>query len=427
MSKWYKLDNAAKLFPTVTSASYSSVFRIAAVLTEAVDPSALQRAADHIFDRFPMMFLKLRRGVFWNYFDAHRDKFTVREETDFPCAAIHPHENDGYLFKVLWHGHRVSVEMFHSLTDGSGSMEFLKSLLFYYFAFTGQGVDGEGKVLLAEEGASAGEFADSFARNYAPLPKGWRQTVKAERSFRVRGRPFEVYGSNVITGVTSAGAVLGLARAGGATLTSYLAALLIESIWAEQQKFASSQAPIVVAVPVNLRRMFPSGTLRNFFAVANVGMRVNSATSFGDIVSKITLQLREKTQKPALSAFIAENVSLERKLYSRFTPLMIKKALLMIGTDLRGESRKTISLSNLGNVPIPSGFLNKISHTEMVLYPTPKSPVNCAVCSLGDRLSISFSRTIAQTDIIRRFFGRLSELCGERIEIYSNDWGWGRA
>ena len=424
MSRWYKLDNAAKLFPTVTSASYSSVFRVSAALNEAVDGEILQKAAENIFDRFPMMFLRLRKGVFWNYFDTNRDKFTVQEETDCPCAEINPYENNGYLLKIIYYGNRVSVEMFHSLTDGGGAVEFLKSLLFEYFRFLGDDLDSEGKVLLADEGVSPAELEDSFSRFYAPEHRDKREAVKPSRSFRIKGATFEAHGNNVTTGIVSARELIKRAKAKNATVTAYLAVLLIHSIYTEQQKYTTSQAPIVVAVPVNLRKVFPSSTLRNFFAVANVGVTVaaESSMKLDDVIVETSRQLKARTDKQALQAFITDNVSLEKKLYSRFVPLFIKKILMMIGSDIMGESLKTISLSNLGSISVPTGFLSRVSHMEMNLYPTPKSPINCAVCSLGDKLAISFSRTIIESDIIRRFFGGLAEN-GLEVEIYSNDWG----
>lgn len=92
---WYTLDNAASVFPSITTVKNSSVFRIAAVLLEAVDKDRLQKAVDSIFDKFPMLFVKMRTGIFWNYFDSNGEKFLVKEEHSFPCDHINPFENNG--------------------------------------------------------------------------------------------------------------------------------------------------------------------------------------------------------------------------------------------------------------------------------------------------------------------------------------------
>jgi len=422
LNKWYKLDNAAKLFPPVTSEKNSSVFRVSAVLTETVDKEVLQKTVDHVYDRFPMMFVKMRRGVFWHYFDNNWDKFRVQEEKDFPCGVINPFENNGYLLKILYFNKRISVEMFHSVTDGGGAVELLKTILFYYFRFleNGDNADSEGKIILVDDGVSAGDMEDSFIR-YCEKVKYRKPRLKL--AFKIKGTPFEIYGNNVVTGVVSAEALNKLAKTKNATITSYLTALLIYSIYMARQKYTGDKHPIMASVPVNLRKAFPSGTLRNFFAVVKVGGKVDGATKFDDIVENITGQLKAKTEKSALKELIAHNIKLEKRVYSRFVPLILKKIFMLTAFNIMGETKKTVTVSNIGNIAVPSGFEAKINIMEAVLYPTPRSPLNCAVCSVNDKLAISFSRTITETDIIRYFLNYLSEHEGLDVAVYSNDWG----
>jgi NRPS condensation-like uncharacterized protein len=194
------------------------------------------------------------------------------------------------------------------------------------------------------------------------------------------------------------------------------------SIYTEQQKYSQSNKPIAITIPVNLRKVFPSKTLRNFFVAPNVSSCIGNDTDFDELVADITLKLKTITEKKSLQTLLTDNVSIEKRIYSRFVPLSIKKALIKIGSDIIGESRNTMTISNLGNVSVPSGFLQNIKLMEMNLYPTPKTCMNCAVCSLGDNLAISFSRSVMESDIIRRFFKSLAE-SGLSIEICSNDWG----
>ncbi|MDR2008959.1 MAG: hypothetical protein LBQ22_00560, partial [Bacteroidales bacterium] len=103
MAKWYKLDNAAKLFPSITNTKNTSVFRVSVLLNSEVDAEVLQRAADTALDRFPMMAVKLCRGLFWNYLDLNRNQFRVSEEKQYPCNNIDPKTNNGYLIVVLYY------------------------------------------------------------------------------------------------------------------------------------------------------------------------------------------------------------------------------------------------------------------------------------------------------------------------------------
>ena len=67
MKKWFKLDNAAKVFPSVTSKRRSNLFRLSFNLKEEIDPDALRQALVYTLNRFPSMKVKMKKGFFWYY------------------------------------------------------------------------------------------------------------------------------------------------------------------------------------------------------------------------------------------------------------------------------------------------------------------------------------------------------------------------
>ena len=420
MIRWYKLDNAAKVFPSVTSMKNSSVFRVSAVLKEKVDPDILQKAVDNIYDRFPILTVRLRRGVFWNYLDANKQKLLVEEERWYPCYPIHARLNNGYLIKIIYHKNRVSVEVFHSLTDGIGAIEFLKSLLYYYFIFSKKEIQPDGFILLADDDVKPSDNEDSF-RDYYQQSKS--KLGKNKDSYKIKGTSFESFGNNVVHGIVSASKLNEVARQKGGTITAYLTALLIYSIYQTRIKYDRSKRPAVVAIPVNLRKVFPSRTLRNFFGVVNIGAEVSKQTTFDALILKVNESLKDKTQKEYLQEIISGNVRLERYMAARFVPLFIKNIFVILGYNLLGENKKTISFSNCGNILLPQEMYDGIEYFESVLYSTPKSPINCSVCSVNDKLTITFTRTIEETDILKYFFSYLSGNAGLDVLIYSNSWG----
>ncbi len=66
-NKWYKLDNAAKIYPAISSPSKSSVFRVAVLLKSDVDPAILQEALSVTLPRFPTLAVKMKKGLFWYF------------------------------------------------------------------------------------------------------------------------------------------------------------------------------------------------------------------------------------------------------------------------------------------------------------------------------------------------------------------------
>jgi NRPS condensation-like uncharacterized protein len=420
MAKWYKLDNAAKLFPSITNTKNTSVFRVSVLLNSEVDAEVLQRAADTVLDRFPMMAVKLCRGLFWNYLDINRNKFRVSEEKQYPCNNINPKTNNGYLIVVLYYKYRISVEIFHSITDGSGAVEFLKSLVYYYLKFLGNAIETEGRILLSGEGVHIRDIEDSFHNYYRE--KRLSRKLRQEKAYRIKGKSFDTFGNNVVHGVLSASRLHDIAQQKGVTITSYLAALLIYSIQQTRINRAADDAPVTVVVPVNFRKLFPSQTLRNFFGAIIIGDKITSAGTFDELVVRVHKSLKEKTNKDHLNNIITEYVKLEKSSLIRFIPLFIKNILIRLGYTMWGQNKSTITLSNIGIILLPRKMHEFIDHFEAVLYPTKKIPVNCGICSFNDRLTITFTRTIIEAGILQHFFSFLSEN-GLDVEIYSNDWG----
>lgn len=416
MTKWHKLDNAAKIFPAINNSSNTSIFRVSMILNEPVQYEILQAATNMAIKRYPMLSVEMRKGTFWNFLNEHDATLEVQKESDYPCYPL----NNGRLVRVLYFNQRISVEVFHCLTDGLGAVEFLKTIVYQYLTLLGHEIDSEQLILLTDDLKSKYETEDSFQKYYTPTKK---QRPKDPKAFQICGTTIEPFGNNVIHGVVSSSQLNKAAKQKGATITEYITALLIYSIYSETMRYGIYKDPVVVAIPVNLRKLFPSRTLRNFFSVVNIGTSISENTTFDFILEEVSKQLREKTEKEKLNENIANNVYFEKNYLIKFIPLFIKNVGLKYSFDSLGDSRKTMTLSNLGNVKLPSEMNKYIKRMDVVLYPTTKSPINCGVCSVNDQLTITFTSRIVETEIIRHFFNFLATTTGLDVEIYSNDWG----
>ncbi len=420
MDRWFKIDNAGKIFRSVSKKTNTSIFRVSMILVEPVRGEVLQNALDIVLKRFPTLSVKLQKGVFWDYLNYNDQRLLVQKEEQYPCYPLKANDYKGYLLRVLYFDRRISVEIFHSLTDGSGAVEFLKTLVYQYLCLTGKLVACEGLILHPEELPNKYEMEDSFDKYYQPVPA---ERIAETEAFHIEGTPFEPYGNNVIHGVMAASRLNSIAKKHGSTITEYLASVLIYSIYSETMKFGIYKRPIRVTIPVNLRKVFPSRTLRNFFTVVNIGVNPSENLTFEAILEEVSLQLRRKLQKDNLNKVIASNIKLEKILVARFIPVFIKNIAMRYGFENFGENSKTITLSNIGSVRLPEAMSQFVSQTEAIIYPTLKSPINCGVCSVNDSLTVTFSRTIVEADIIRSFFNFLSLKSGLEIKVYSNNWG----
>lgn len=422
MDRWYKIDNTGKVFHAVADDSNSSVYRVAIIMKTCVNPQVLQEALDQVTKRFPTLAVKPRKGVFWDFLEENDEPLFVQEEKQYPCSPINPKNNNDYLVRVLYYQHRISVEIFHSLTDGYGAIEFLKSLIYQYLILQGEELTDVHGVLSPNVASNKYETEDGF-KKYFQSDRQPQSHEQAETALQIKGTPFDPPGVNVIHGVMQASKVNQFAKQLGCSVTELISAILIHAIYTETMKSGRYNEKIIIALPVNLRQQFPSLTLRNFFSVINVGSYVNDETTLENILETVSNQLRMKTTKEALQIEIDRYVQLQKRLSAKLTPLHLKYLAMRYGFYNFGERAKTTTISNLGNLKLPESMKPHVERMEVVFYPTRKSPINCGICTLNNKLTITFARSIFETDIIKSFFIQLVNLTGQDIEISSNEWG----
>ena len=87
--------------------------------------------------RFPSFATIVRKGVFWHYLDSVKRRFPINADKGVPCQSLRISSVGTQSLQVLYHANRISVEFFHVLTDGTGGMVFLKSLVAEYLNILG--------------------------------------------------------------------------------------------------------------------------------------------------------------------------------------------------------------------------------------------------------------------------------------------------
>lgn len=67
--RWRRLVIQRRFFRLIANEGMSQVFRISAVMKEEVQPELLQKALEDILPHIREFRVKLRRGLFWYYFE----------------------------------------------------------------------------------------------------------------------------------------------------------------------------------------------------------------------------------------------------------------------------------------------------------------------------------------------------------------------
>lgn len=421
LERWYELDNAAKIYPAIHNSRWTSNFRMSVTLKEQIDPALLQKALDKAVGRFPNFHLRLRRGLFWYYLEQNRNRAVVQPDVANPCQRLGSRREGYQLFRVRYFGGRIAVEVSHILCDGTGLMIFLKTLAAEYLKLSHQGLEipcREG-ILNCDEPSSPEEMEDAFKRYAAFRALKDRRESKA---YHFTGTQIPAEELNIVTGQLSVSQLSAKAKEYKVSITEFLTAVLIYS-YEECQKESSSRVelPVKVSVPVNMRKYYPSKTLRNFSLFVNPGIEPKYGEySFEEIVEEVHHFIRTNVKEKYLNAIMCKNLSSESNLVLRLVPLFVKNISLSMAFRLFGESRFSTTFSNLGIVRVPKEMEPFVERFDFLLGRQRYNDNVATMVTFGDTADISFTRKIKETEIERRFFTFLVRQ-GLHVKLESNN------
>ena len=418
--RWMRLDNAAKIYPAAQNRNWSNSFRLSATLTEKIRMDVMQSALDVTVRRFPSMAVRLCKGVFWYYLEELSEAPALSPEKGHPLEKMSARDVHKCALKVLVHENRVAVELFHSLTDGNGGLVFLKTLIAEYLEqLYGISVPSENGVLDRREEPHEGEMEDSFIKYKGDAALSRRDTD----AFRIKGTKDPDGFSTNTAFLLPVEAVHREAKKYGVSITAFLTAALTQAAIELQKKHVPDvrkQKPVKILLPVNLRKMFPSESLRNFVLYMTSEVCPNRGEySFDEICKIVAFQMGIEITPKHMRAKFTTNVNSEIMPIIKIMPLFIKNIVMKSVFLAVGERKSTISFSNLGMASVPDIMKDYITRFDFVLSPQATSPYNCSAISYGDTLYLHFIRNSVEPEYEMHFYRVLREL-GIPAKVESN-------
>ena len=392
------------------------MFRLSVTLIDSVDPSSLQMALEKTIRRIPSFQYRLKQGVFWFYFEKQESLPIVQSDAVNPLISIKARDEGYFLFRVRYYTNTIALETFHALTDGTGALTFLLTLLAAYLHIRYQAIiPSGGYILPLNESPCMDEMEDSFLRFI-----GTWGAVKAEKpAFHARGHLLPPHQLYILTGKIPVSVLKDKCKEHGCTLTTFLVAVIIEALQ-EQQAKIHTKKPLMVAVPVNLRPFFPSKTLRNFSSWMNIGVdsRMGRYT-LEELIDILQAQMRLCMNAKSLQARMSGTMRAARHPAFRILPSPAKQVILNIGDRVLGDACCSQSLSNLGSITLPKAMQSYVRGLRFILGRSRGKAGSGSCISLNGTLFLSFTRKIREAEFERLFFARLVEL-GVPVEIESN-------
>lgn len=418
--RWVRLDNAAKIYPAARRKNWSNVFRQSVTLVDTVDTDILKSALDITVKRFPSIAARLRKGVFWYYLQQVESAPEIREEYSYPLTYMSNDEMRKCAFRVIVFNNRIAVEFFHSLTDGTGALIFLKSLVAEYLEQRyNVEIPCENGIVSRRELPKEEELEDCFEKNAGNVPASRKDT----NAWHMYGEPQRDGFLNLTCFNISVKEALNMAHKYNSTLTVFMSAVIMKALLNlqnEKNPNIKRQKRIKLLIPINLRGLFPSATLRNFamYTIPELDPRLGDYT-FDEICKIIGHKMGTEFTVKHMSSVIATNVNDEKNPLVRLVPLPIKNAVMKAVFDSVGEKKSCLTLSNIGQVKVPKEMEKYIKRFDFILGVQAEAPYNCGMLSFGDTVYINFIRNIKDAELERHFFAVLQEL-GLSATVESN-------
>ena len=404
-----RLDNAANIYPASMSKEYCSLYRMVITMAENIDVTILQDALTTVAERIPTFRCTLKAGAFWWYLDRCEAKPLVRPLK--PLKSFRFKEQDGLLYRVSVNGKELSLDVFHALADGNGSMVFLMTLAGEYVRQRyGTAIQYNYLVLDPKDRPVYAEVEDSFKTVFSGRHGQLEKNVDA---YHIRGTVMPFGTVKDLRVEMQADAVRQVGKRYDCTVTELLTAAMLYALQQEHRMDDSKKKRSVlkVSVPVNLRPLYHSRTVRNFSSYVNLGVDVKDGyLTFEEMVKAVKAQKAHDLKKENLEPKIAANVELEEMLVVRMLPLIFKHPIIDVINLLHGDRFCSQTLSNIGNLNVPKALLPYIQSVDFALGRQRGNSGAVSCVSYNGRLCLHMTRKIYRDRFEQAFLYQLQRL-----------------
>ena len=405
--RWRRLDNSAKIFPMSTGEKYSTVFRLSVILKNDIQPEILRKAVIKTLEKYEVFKVSMKAGAFWYYLEENNKEPIVEEEQDYPCKYINPKRNRGYLFKVTYFKNKINIDIFHALTDGNGGATFFREIVYTYLemCYPDELKQENRKIRKIEY-----DIEDSYIKNYN---KKINTSVFNHRAYELKGSKIKLGAVSAIHQIIDLEQLKKECEKYDATITQYLTAVLMFSIYSENYK---GKKPLKICIPVNLKKYYPSKTISNFFSF--IMIEKNKENNFDKIVSFVKKEFKEKLSEKEVLKTMSANVKLGNNILIKSIPLILKNIIVRL-SYLEIRKHSTITYSNIGRIGIMGEYQKYIDYFLMLISPDQIEKIKCSSCTFENKIVFTFTSILNNNNIEKAFYEFLKDR-GIEVNIESN-------
>ena len=414
--KKFATDNSAILYLALIRKHHTNIFRFTITLKEEVKPELLQEAVNRVYRRFPTIFAGFQPG-FFRYQQVAAEKPPVVISDPGLLINMTKEEIAQCAYRVYYQENQIIIEGFHALTDGFGMVASFSTLVAEYLRLRhGVQIPVGYPIFDVNQEPKDEETEDSYLKYAGAKPLH----MPSRYSYQLPGYNPKCGPVHRETLVYPVEALLTAARRYGVSITALLSAVMASAIMELQHTRKEKKLrPVRIMVPIDLRKMFPSKTLRNFILYALPTMEaVEYGRSIRELAQKFSGQIKAHLEKDNLAGIIAYNVKTQGIPLFRMLPSVVKCGLMRLAYSFFGESNSSLTMTNLGNICLPDEMIPYVESVILTMMPRMRSPYNCGMYSYNGSFYINLCRFPEESQLEQIFSRKLNQvLRGEEDSV----------
>ena len=461
---WYELDAFAKTYSSIISEGRTTCFRLSALFSENIDLEILKKVVISLEKKYPFYNSELKKGIFWNYLQQKKTHFIIEEEKTYPCTDI---QKDNPL-RLIYFNNKLSIEIAHFLTDGKGAALFFQDLIEEYLEkryflenfekdkknnliyktekkkeieiekinkiinfgkkINKNEKDFENKKseknffektreLLGNESglknSQKNEYVDLYEKYMRKVSK--ETTIKS--AFHLPMKILEKGQYHITTGEIDVESLKEESKKYGTTIGKYLLSVYFKILL---DRYSQAKNPIVIGVPVDLRKIFEETTYRNFFINITPSMDASlGAYTLSEIITYLDNYFALKITKKEFYKSIYKAMNPIQNIIIKSVPYLIKRMFFPFIFDYYGERGYTTGFSNLGIFKVNKKYEKYLKGFRFLPPPSKRCKIKMGVVSDCNKVYVNFGNLTANYDIERDFFVYLRKR-GIKSKIITN-------
>ncbi len=406
--KKYAIDNSSILYLALIRKHHTNIFRFTITLTEKVQPALLQEAVNRVHLRFPTIFARFRPG-FFSYSQVPAKQPPQVQQDPGLLINMTRQEIAQCAYRVYYSGKDIILEGFHALTDGYGMIASFSTLLAEYLRLQyGLQIPVGYPVFDLNEEPKEEETEDAY-KKYASTKS---LHMPSRYSYQLPGSQPKCGPVCRETFVYPVDDLLLASRRYGVSITALLSAVMAASIMELQHTHRKQPLrPVRIMVPIDLRRIFPSKTLRNFILYALPTMEpAEHGCEIAELALRFSHQIKAHLSIDNLAGILSYNVRMQNRLLYKLLPSKLKCSLMRLAYTYFGESNSSLTMTNLGNIALPESMVPYVESIILTMMPRVRSPYNCGMYSYNGNFFINLCRFPEKSQLEKIFSRNLRNI-----------------